>query len=70
MGSFIFLTHTRPKLAFPLSVVNRYMATRQIGHLTIAKHIHCYVVGIFDHGIFFPHNIDPTLVCYVDVGWG
>jgi hypothetical protein len=70
MSSLIFLTHTRSELAFSLSVVSRYMATPQIGHLTIAKHIHCYVVGILDHGIFFPHNIDPTLVCHVDVACG
>jgi len=39
VGSLIFLTHTRPDITFPVSVVKRFMSNPEKYHLKVAKHV-------------------------------
>jgi hypothetical protein len=53
MGKLIFLTITRPDLAYAMIWVSSYMANPQQTHLDAAKHILYYLHGTIDQGILY-----------------
>jgi hypothetical protein len=54
VGSFRYLAHTRPDLAFSVGYVSRYMQRPTTEHQQAVKRIILYVAGTLDHGLFYP----------------
>ena len=70
VGSLMFLTNTRPKIAFATSLVSRYMGDPFESHMKAAKRILRYVQGIIDLGIHYIKHGSVKLVGYSDSDWG
>ena len=54
VGSLIYLTLTRPDVAYALSVVSRFMQNPKKYHLEAIRRILRYIKGTVDHGIMYP----------------
>lgn len=66
VGKLIFLTNTRPDIAYAVGVVSRYMAHPQQRHWEAVKHILRYLKGTMDYGIHFQHSASPVLHGFAD----
>ncbi|XP_035830842.1 secreted RxLR effector protein 161-like [Helianthus annuus] len=53
VGSLIYLTLTRPDLAFEVGVLSRYMQTPRKRHLDVIRHVLRYVKHTFNMGVRF-----------------
>jgi hypothetical protein len=53
VGSFRYLIHTRPDLAFSVGYVSRFMQRSTTEHQQAMKRIIRYVVGTLDHGLYY-----------------
>jgi hypothetical protein len=53
VGSFMYLTATRPDLMFIVSLISRYMERPTKSHLQAAKRVLRYVKGTTSFGIFY-----------------
>jgi len=56
VGSLIYLTITRPNIAFSVGLVSRYMQEPRKPHLEAAKRILKYVYSTIDMGLFFKNG--------------
>jgi hypothetical protein len=70
VGKLIFLTITRPDLAYVVSRVSSYMANPQQTHLDAAKHILRYIHGTIDHGILYRAGSPLEAIGFTDADWG
>ncbi|KAL9235697.1 hypothetical protein vseg_010436 [Gypsophila vaccaria] len=68
VGGLNYLTHTRPDIAFPVSVVSRYMHNPTKQHVGAAKRVLRYVAGSLNVGIWYTKVSDTNfkLVGYSD----
>jgi hypothetical protein len=66
VGKLIHLTHSRPNIAYSVSIVNRFMARPQTSHLQAVKRIFRYVSGTLDYGILFRKTTPKILTGYVN----
>lgn len=69
VGKLIFLTNTRPDIAYPVSVVSRFMAHPQEPHLQAVKHIYRYLQGTIDFGLLYRQGEDDDLYGFTDADW-
>lgn len=69
VGKFIFLTHTRPDIAYAVGIVSRFMSRPQQKHLEAIHHILRYLKGTSDLGIFFQRNSDVSLHGFSDANY-
>lgn len=69
MGKLIFLTVTRPDIAYTVNRLSSYMANPQETHLEATKHLLCYIKGTLDYGIMYKANALFTLTGYNDANW-
>jgi hypothetical protein len=69
IGSLLYLTASRPDIAFAVGVCARYQAAPKVSHLTQVKRILKYVSGTCDYGMMYSHCNDSTLVGYCDADW-
>jgi hypothetical protein len=53
VGSFRYLAHTRPDLAFSVGYVSWLMQRPMTEHQQAVKRIICYVTGTLDHGLYY-----------------
>ena len=51
IGSLLYLTASRPDIAFSVGVCARFQATPKESHLTVVKRIIRYINGTYDYGI-------------------
>jgi hypothetical protein len=70
VGKLIFLTITRPDLAYAVSRVSSYMANPQQTHLDAAKYILHYIHGTINHGILYRAGSPLEAIGFTDVDWG
>ena len=68
IGSLLYLTTSRPDIAFSVGVCARYQATLKESHLTAMKRIIRYVNGTPDYGLYSKDS-NACLVGYSDVDW-
>jgi hypothetical protein len=54
MGSFRYLAHTRPDLAFSIGYVSRFMQRPTTEHQQAVKRIIRYVAGTLGHDLYYP----------------
>ncbi|XP_050935219.1 uncharacterized mitochondrial protein AtMg00810-like [Cucumis melo] len=69
IGSLLYLTASRPDIAYAVRICARYQADPLISHLEVVKRILKYVHGKSDFGMMYSYDTTLTLVGYYDVDW-
>ena len=69
VGSFLYLTTTRPDLAYAISVLSQYMAKPLEIHWNIAKGVLRYLQVTIDYGIIYTDSSDVRLTGYTNSDW-
>ena len=69
VGKLIFLTTTRPDLAFSVGLVSRFMTQPQQAHLDVVYHILCYVKKTTTYGLFYSRHDTNTIQGFTDADW-
>ncbi|XP_058762416.1 secreted RxLR effector protein 161-like, partial [Vicia villosa] len=67
--SLLYLTASRPDIAFVVGACVRYQAEPKVSHLNQVKRIFKYVNGTSDYGILYTNGNDPVLTGYCDADW-
>ncbi|MCH90612.1 putative gag-pol polyprotein [Trifolium medium] len=69
IGSLLYLTASRPAIAFAVGVCARYQADPKASHLLQVKRILKYVSGTCDYGLMYTHGGGSNMVGYCDADW-
>ena len=66
VGKLIYLSHTRPDIAYAVSVVGKFMHQPQVQHIgAVTRHLR-YLKETCDRGILFRKNQHLELVAYTE----
>jgi hypothetical protein len=69
VGRLLYLCHTRPNIAYAVSVVSRYMHEPRTGHLDAVHRILRYLKGTPGKGLWFRSNGHLVIDGYSDADW-
>ena len=70
VGKLMYLAHTRPDLAYALSVVSQYMHNPREQHMNVVMRILRYLKSSPRKGILFTKNTDcQSIEAYTDADW-
>ncbi|GLU08142.1 hypothetical protein SLE2022_250670 [Rubroshorea leprosula] len=69
VGSLVYLTTTRPDIAYVVHIVSQFMAAPRSTHYAAVLRIIRYVKGTLFHGLHFSANSSPVLRAYSDADW-
>ncbi|CAM8929100.1 unnamed protein product [Rhodiola kirilowii] len=69
IGSLLYLTASRPDIAYAVGVCVRYQAYPKESHLLQVKRVIKYVCGTAYFGIWYTKDTNPFLVGYCDADW-
>ena len=69
VGWLIYLSHTRPDIAYAVSIVSRYMHDPRISHLDVANRILRYLKSCPGKGILFTNHGHLRIEGYTDADW-
>jgi len=69
VGGLNYLSHTRPDIAFSVSLISRFMHSPSKQHLGAAKRILRYVAGTISYGIWYSKVSDFRLIGFTDSDW-
>ena len=69
MGSLIYLTITRPDLAYVVHLVSQFMSAPRFTHYAVLLHILRYIKGTLFHGLHFSAQSSLELRAYTDANW-
>jgi hypothetical protein len=69
VGRLIYLSHTRPDIAYAVSVVSRYMHDPRSGHLDYVHRILRYLKSCPGKGILFSNHGHLDIEGYTDADW-
>ncbi|RVX03714.1 Retrovirus-related Pol polyprotein from transposon RE1 [Vitis vinifera] len=70
VGRLMYLAHTRPDLAYALSVVSQYMHNPGEQHMNAVMRILRYLKNAPGKGILFAKNVDhQSIEVYIDANW-
>ncbi|XP_058008329.1 uncharacterized mitochondrial protein AtMg00810-like [Hevea brasiliensis] len=69
VGGLIYLTHSRPDIAFSVGVISRFMHNPSKHHLGAAKRILRYVAGTIDYGLWYEKVSFFKLSGFTDSDW-
>ena len=67
--SLLYLTASKPDIAFSVGVCARFQAAPKESHLTIVKRIIRYINDTYDYGIWYSEDSNECLVGYSDADW-
>ena len=70
VGKLIYLAHTRPDIAYAVSVVSQFMHCPKTSHLQAAHRILHYLKGTPGKGILFRRGRKLTIEAYTDADHG
>jgi hypothetical protein len=70
VGKLIFLTVSRPDIAYAVNRVSSFMSHPQQAHLDAVLHILRYLRGTMDYGILYTHSGHSEIRGYSDADWG
>lgn len=70
VGSLIYLTLTRPDIAFAVGVLSRFMQEPRKPHMAAMKGVFKYLKATVGKGIWFGRRCDPKLHGYCDADYG
>lgn len=66
----IYLTHTKPNIAFSVGVLSRFMTKTSKHHLEAAKHVLRYLTGVKHFGLWYSRAKECNLERFSDSDWG
>ncbi|KAK1437640.1 hypothetical protein QVD17_03434 [Tagetes erecta] len=69
VGGLLYLTHSRPDLAYAVSLISRFMQSPSKIHMGAAKRILKYVASTTKFGIWYKRSQEIDLVGYSDSDW-
>ncbi|KAA0050558.1 gag-pol polyprotein [Cucumis melo var. makuwa] len=69
VGSLLYLTASRPDIAYAVGICACYQVDLHITHLEAVKRILKYVHGTSDFGMMYSYDTTLTLVGYCDADW-
>nr|XP_023918614.1 uncharacterized protein LOC112030162 [Quercus suber] len=69
IGSLLYLTTSRPDIAFSVGVCARFQAAPKESHLTTVKRIIRYINGTSDYEIWYSRDSNECLARYSDADW-
>ncbi|XP_059650664.1 uncharacterized mitochondrial protein AtMg00810-like [Cornus florida] len=69
VGGLIYITHSRPDIMFPVSLLSRFMQNPSKNHFGATKRVIRYIHGTLKFGIRYHHVNDFKLVSYTDSDW-
>jgi hypothetical protein len=69
IGSLLYLTASRPDLAFSVGVCARFQANPKESHLTAVKRILWYVNATANFGVYYSRDTNLELAGYSDADW-
>ncbi|XP_034703568.1 secreted RxLR effector protein 161-like [Vitis riparia] len=69
IGSLLYLTASRPDIAFSVGVCARYQACPKESHLIALKRIIRYIAGTLELGLWYPFDTHSDVACYTDANW-
>ena len=69
IGRLIYLTITRPDLAYAVQNLSQYMDQPRQPHLEAVHRVLRYIKGSLGQGIFFPSSTDFRLKAFCDADW-
>lgn len=70
VGKLIYLSHTRPDIAYAVSVVSRFMQSPSEDHMNAVYRILRYLKSSPGKGLFFGKNESKQVIGYTDADWG
>ena len=69
VGKLIYLSDTRPDIAYVVWIVRRFMHRPQIQHMEVVYRILRYLKGTLEKGIVFQRNEHLDLQAYTEADW-
>ena len=69
VGRLIYLSHTRPDIAFAVSVVSQYMHSPKESHLEVVYKILKYLKCSPRRGLFFKNSDSKKVEIHTDADW-
>ena len=69
IGSLLYLTASRPDIAFSVGVCARYQAAPKESYLTVVKRIIRYVNGTSDYGLWYSKDSNACHAGYSKADW-
>ena len=66
IGYLLYLTASRPDIAFNVGVCSRFQSSLKISHLNAVKRIIKYVSGTCDYGLFYSKESNLSLAGFSD----
>ena len=69
VGGLVYLTHSRPDIAYFVRVISRFMHNPTKHHLGATKRIMRYVVGTINFGIWYGKTTNFRLYGFIDGDW-
>ena len=65
IGCLLYLTASRPDIAFSVGVCSRFQSNLKVSHLNAVKRIIKYVGGTCDYGLFYSKESNLSLVVFL-----
>ena len=69
VGKLIYLTHTRPDIAYTVGVLSQFMYTLCVSHLHAAHRVLRFLKGTIGRGLLFRHHSILNLEVYTDADY-
>ena len=69
IGCLLYLTASRPDIAFSVGVCSRFQSNHKVSHLNAVKRIIKYVGGTCDYGLFYSKESNLSLTGFSDSDW-
>ncbi|KAD5317079.1 hypothetical protein E3N88_17025 [Mikania micrantha] len=69
VGGLIYVTHSRPDIAFAVSILSRFMHCPSHHHFGAGKRILRYLAGTIGYGLWYGNGYDVELTGYTDSDW-
>ncbi|KAD3641543.1 hypothetical protein E3N88_30767 [Mikania micrantha] len=69
VGKLIYLSHTRPDIAYVVGIVSQFMHQPQESHMEAVWRIIRYLKGTPGHGVLFKPNGHLRTQVYIDADW-
>ncbi|XP_072064209.1 uncharacterized protein [Arachis hypogaea] len=69
VGGLVYLTVTRPDIAYPVHVLSQFLSAPRTIHYAAVLRILRYVKGTLFHGLYFSAHSSLTLQAYSDADW-
>ena len=66
----IYLTITRPEIAYPVHIISQFMQAPKASHMEAATRVLRYLKGCAGKGLLLKSDCDLQLYAYCDSDWG